>query len=96
MGSGEPWDVPPRDRIAESYVPEDSWDDSPSRRTSKSAEERTIEVPLTEWRRVLKQINELVRLSKKVADLTERAAKAETEVTLLRKQIAELRAQRRK
>jgi hypothetical protein len=67
----------------------------PRMRTAKSsADEPTIEVPLGEWRRTQKQLNDLVKLSERLADVTERAAKAETEVSLLRQQVAELRTER--
>jgi hypothetical protein len=105
MGSYDPWDRPPRRRHRDPRrslpersliepVPVDPSEEPPPQGTGRSAEERTIEVPLAEWRRVLKQLDELVRLSKKLADARERAAKAETEVSLLRKQIIQLQAQR--
>jgi hypothetical protein len=97
MGSANLWPTPPERKMPKSSTDPTSvnpWDDSPSEQISKSADERTIEVPLTEWRRVLKQVNELMKLSKKLTNARERAAKAETEVSLLQKQIAELRVQR--
>ena len=63
---------------------------------AQEAEPGTMLVPLDTWTRILDQLGHLHLAGQELAEARERAAKAETEATFLREQLADARAQIKK